>query len=127
MNSNVSVSQDRLAEFCRANGITRLAIFGSCLRDDFGPESDIDLLVEFGPGRTPGLGFVSMAEELSEIFGRQVDVLTRSSVERSQNYIRRKAILDSAETIYAASSNPLRSASASASQSKSSTTGASRV
>ena len=84
------------------NGIIRLAIFGSALREDFGPESDIDVLVEFEPGRTPGFGFVTMAAKLSELFGRDVDVLTRSSVERSQNYIRRKAILETAETIYAA-------------------------
>ena len=102
MNRNVPIHHDRVAEFCRANGIARLAIFGSALRDDFDPESDIDVLVEFEPGRTPGLGFVSMAAELSELFGRHVDVLTRSSVERSQNYIRRKAILETAETIYAA-------------------------
>ena len=102
MNRNASIQSDRVAEFCRANGIVRLAIFGSALREDFRPESDIDILVEFEPGRTPGFGFVSMATELSELFGRHVDVLTRSSVERSQNYIRRRTILETAETIYAA-------------------------
>ena len=102
MNRTVSIQNDRVAEFCRANGIVRLAVFGSALREDFGPESDIDVLVEFEPGRTPGFEFVSMATELSELFGRHVDVLTRSSVERSQNYIRRKSILETAETIYAA-------------------------
>ena len=127
MNPKISISKDEIVTFCKRWQVTELALFGSVLREDFGPDSDVDVLVEFAPGCTPGLGFVSMAEELSEMFGRQVDVLTRSSVERSRNYIRRKAILDSAETIYAASSNPLRSASASASQSKSSTTGASRV
>ena len=99
MNRNVIIHHDRVAEFCRANGIVSLAIFGSALREDFGPESDIDVLVEFAPGRTPGFGFVTMAAELSELFGREVDVLTRSSVERSRNYIRRKAILESAETV----------------------------
>ena len=102
MNRTVSIQYDRVAEFCRANGIVRLAVFGSALREDFGPESDIDVLVEFEPGRTPGFGFVSMATDLSELFGRHVDVLTRSSVERSQNYIRRKSILETAKTIYAA-------------------------
>ena len=102
MNRNVTIHHDRVAEFCRANGIVRLAIFGSALRDDFGPESDIDVLVEFEAGRTPGFGFVTMAAELSELFGRHADVLTRSSVERSRNYIRRKAILETAEIIYAA-------------------------
>lgn len=101
MNPKISISKDEIATFCKRWKVIELALFGSVLRDDFGPESDVDVLVEFAPGRTPGLAFVSMAEELSEIFGRQVDVLTRSSVERSQNYIRRKAILNSAEVIYA--------------------------
>ena len=58
MNQNILFPGDRLAEFCRANGIASLAVFGSALRDDFGPQSDIDLLVEFEPGQTPGLRFV---------------------------------------------------------------------
>ena len=100
MNPRISIPKAELAAFCRANGIRKLAIFGSALREDFGPDSDIDLLVEFAPGRTPGLRFVGMAAELSELFGRPVDVQTRPSVERSPNYIRRKEILDSAEVIY---------------------------
>lgn len=101
MNESLHIPQDRLAEFCRANGIVTLAIFGSALRDDFGPASDIDLLVEFAPGRTPGLRFVDIADELSDLFGRPVDVVTRSAVERSPNVIRRKAILESAQVVYA--------------------------
>lgn len=101
MNQDLYIPKELIAEFCRANGIIQLAIFGSALREDFGPESDIDILVEFEPGQTPGLRFVSIASELSSLLGRQVDVLTRASVEQSQNYIRRKAILDSAEVIYA--------------------------
>ena len=103
MNPNIFVPMDRLAEYCRANGIARLDVFGSALRADFGPESDIDLLVEFQPGRTPGLfDFVRIEQEFSEIFGRKVDLLSRSGIERSRNYIRRAEILGSAETIYAA-------------------------
>lgn len=102
INRNVTIHYDCVAEFCRANGIVRLAIFGSALREDFAPESEIDVLIEFEPGRTPGFGFVSIATGLSGLFGRHVDVLTRSSVERSCNYIRRKSILETAETIYAA-------------------------
>ncbi len=102
MNPDLYIPKDRVAEFCRANGIAQLAIFGSALRKDFGPESDIDILVEFAPGHTPGLKFVGIASELSDLFGRRVDVLTRTSVEQSHNYIRRKAILDSVEVIYAA-------------------------
>ena len=63
MNRNVSIQYNRVADFCRANGIVRLAIFGSALREDFSPESDIDILVEFEPGRTPGFGFVSRVVE----------------------------------------------------------------
>ena len=79
-----------------------MSLFGSVLRDDFDLESDIDVLVEFEPGGVPGIQFVSMASELSQLLGRPVDVLTRSAVERSPNHIRRKGILESAEVIYAA-------------------------
>ena len=101
MNPGVFVPKRRLADFCRANGISKLAVFGSALREDFGPESDIDVLVTFSPGRTPGLRFVGIADELSVIFGRPVDLLTQASVERSMNHIRRSAILETAEVIYA--------------------------
>ena len=101
MNFNIPVPMDRLAEYCRANGIARLDLFGSALRADFGPESDIDLLVEFEPDRTLGLlDFVRIEQEFSEIFGRKVDLIERLGVERSRNYIRRAAILESAEMIY---------------------------
>ena len=104
MNSHVSIPKERLAAFCRGHGVKQFAIFGSALREDFGPESDVDVLVEFEPGRTPGLlGVVGMERELSDLFGgRKVDLIERSAVETSRNYIRREAILRSAETIYAA-------------------------
>ena len=103
MNKNLTVPMDRIAEYCRANRIKRLDVFGSALRADFGPESDIDLLVEFEPDRTLGLfDFARMEEELTDIFGREVDLVERIAVERSRNYIRRAAILESMETIYAA-------------------------
>ena len=89
--------------FAEGTGICLLAIFGSALRDDFGPDSDIDMLFEFEPGRTHGLlEVVSMEQELSRMLGREVDLIERSAVERSRNYIRRTAILQSAEAIYAA-------------------------
>ena len=103
MNSNLPIPMDRLTEYCRANGIKRLAIFGSALRTDFGPESDIDLLVDFEPNRALSLfDIVSMEQEFSYLFGRKVDLVERLAVEQSRNYIRRAAILESAETIYAA-------------------------
>ena len=82
MGSKVSVDQERLAEFCRQNGVRRLAVFGSALRDDFGPGSDVDVLVEFEPGQTPGLSFFRMQEELSQLFGRAVDLHTPASLSR---------------------------------------------
>ena len=91
----------RLSACCRANGITRIDLFGSALRADFGPESDIDLLVEFEPDRTLGFfDFTCMEQELTDIFGRKVALVERSAVERSRNYIRRAAILESTETIH---------------------------
>lgn len=77
------------------------ALFGSVLRDDFKPDSDIDVLVDFeqDSGRTL-FDLVDMIDELKNIFGRDVDLLTRKAVERSRNYIRRKEILSSAEVVY---------------------------
>ena len=98
----IGAAPAEIAAFCERWRIAELALFGSVLRDDFDRESDIDVLVQFEPGRKPGLRFVSMAAELSALVGRPVDVLTRSSMERSPNYIRRKEILDSAGVIYAA-------------------------
>ena len=98
----VTASPDAIAEFCKRWHIREMALFGSVLRDDYDRESDIDVLVEFEPDGVPGLQFVSMASELSELLGRPVDVLTRFAIERSPNYIRRKEILESAEVIYAA-------------------------
>ena len=79
MTTQGSISKDALAAFCQENGIRRLSVFGSALREDFGPESDIDVLVEFEPGRTPGLlGIAHMELGLSELFsGRKVDLRTR--------------------------------------------------
>jgi uncharacterized protein len=74
---DLNIPQDRLADFCEKHGVKRLSLFGSALRDDFGPESDVDLLVEFLPGRTPGMfGFGQMIIELREIIGREVDLRT---------------------------------------------------
>ena len=103
MNFNLSIPADHLAEYCRFNGIVRLAIFGSALRADFGPDSDIDLLVDFEPGQAVSLfDIAGMEQEFSELFDRKVDLIERPAVERSRNYIRRAEILGTAETIYAA-------------------------
>jgi len=98
----IRVPRKQLAEFCQRNHIRKLAFFGSVLRDDFGSQSDIDVLVEFEGGKTPGFGFVHVADELERIFGRKVDLLTFKGVEMSRNPIRRKAILDTAQVYYVA-------------------------
>ena len=97
------IPQEEVAAFCQRWRVVELALFGSVLRDDFGPDSDVDVLVRFESEQTPGLfGIVRMEQELSELLGRQVDVVTRGAVENSRNYIRRKAILNSAQVVYAA-------------------------
>ena len=74
--TRIDLPLDRLAEICRRYHVRELALFGSVLRDDFGPESDVDILVEFQPGATPGLAFFGMEIELSELLGRRVDLNT---------------------------------------------------
>ncbi len=98
----ITASPDAIADFCERWHVAELSVFGSVLGDDFGRESDIDVLVDFEPGAVPGFKFISMASELSRLLGRPVDLLTRSAVERSPNHIRRKQILESAEVVYAA-------------------------
>ena len=98
----IDIPRARLADLCRRRGIRKLELFGSIVRDDFGPESDVDVMVEFEPGRTPGLGFFDIAEELEEIFGRKVDLTTRRTVEQSPNYIFRKHALRDVATVYEA-------------------------
>jgi predicted nucleotidyltransferase len=96
---SVSIPHEQLAEFCRRHHICRLALFGSALREDFGPTSDLDLLVEFEAGHTPGLAFFAMQEELSGVFGRHVDLHTPRSLSR---YFRDR-VLREAEVLYAVS------------------------
>ena len=71
-----AIDRDRLAELCRRHGIARLALFGSAVRGQLGPESDIDVLVEFVPGRRVGLRFITVQEELQALLGRKVDLNT---------------------------------------------------
>jgi predicted nucleotidyltransferase len=74
--ARIPVDQIKIAEFCREHHIQRLSLFGSVLRGDFGPDSDVDVLVEFEPGHVPGLDFFAMEIELSELLGRKVDLNT---------------------------------------------------
>jgi len=72
----IQVPAAKIELFCRKNHIRKLSFFGSAVRNDFGPQSDIDVLVEFEPGHTPGLDFFLMEAELSKILGRKVDLQT---------------------------------------------------
>ena len=99
----LAISRDKVAEFCCRWKITEFALFGSVLRDDFRPDSDIDVLVTFASGASWRFyDLISMKEQLEAMFGRPVDLVEKRLVERSENYIRRKHILDHMETVYVA-------------------------
>ena len=101
--NRLTIPKKRLAEFCRRWKISELAFFGSVLRDDFRSNSDIDLLVSFSPKAKISLfDLVRMQNELEEIFGREVDLVERRVIEKSENYIRRKNILSNTKVIYEA-------------------------
>ncbi|MCH9019219.1 MAG: nucleotidyltransferase family protein [Proteobacteria bacterium] len=101
--ARIHIASERLAEFCRRWKIAELALFGSALRSDFKPDSDVDMLVTFEAGAAWSLmDHVRIQDELADLLGRKVDLVSRKGIERSRNYIRRKAILGSAEVIYAA-------------------------
>lgn len=74
--AHLEIDKQRITQFCRKHHIRRLALFGSVLRPDFGPQSDVDVLVEFEDGHVPGLAFFQMELELSEVVGRKVDLNT---------------------------------------------------
>ncbi len=103
MSVKISLDREKIAELCRRWKITELALFGSVLRDDFRPDSDVDVLVTFAPEAEWSLwDHLTMQEELSSILGRKVDLVSKRAIERSRNWIRRKAILEHAETFYVA-------------------------
>jgi len=93
----IKVPKGKIAEFCRRWNVSEFAIFGSALRGDFRPDSDVDVLVSFKPQAHITLfDMVHMQDELKAIFGREVDLISKRGVENSRNYLRRKTILDSA-------------------------------
>lgn len=94
---------DDIAEFCRKWKLTEFSLFGSILREDFRPDSDIDVLVSYSPNAAHTLfTWVEMQEELERLLGRKVDLLGKRGVELSRNPHRRKAILESARVLHAA-------------------------
>lgn len=103
LHPTVEIPTAQLEDFCRRWKITELALFGSALREDFRPDSDIDLLVTFAPDAEWGLlDHVRMEQELADLIGRKVDLVSRWGIEHSRNWLRRKAILESAYPIYVA-------------------------
>ena len=96
--ARIDIPKDKIADFCRKWRIVEFALFGSVLREDFRPDSDVDVLVEFAPGCVPGLAFFTMEAELSEILGRRVDLNTAGFLSR---YFRDE-VLGEAEVQYVA-------------------------
>ena len=96
MSARIAIDCNKIADFCRRHYIRRLALFGSVLRQDFRPDSDIDVLVEFEPDHVPGLAFFAMEQELSTLLGRRVDLNTPQFLSR---YFRDQ-VLAEAETQY---------------------------
>ena len=99
MPARIDIDREKIAAFCQRHRIRRLSLFGSVLRDDFGPDSDVDVLVEFEPGATPGFFTIGrMANELGDMLGRPVDLRTPGGLSR---YFRQQ-VIDTAEPVYAA-------------------------
>lgn len=98
LSTRLPVEPESLARLCQRHRIVRLSLFGSILRDDFHPESDVEVLVEFEPGHVPGLGFVALSDELSALFGGPVDLHTPNNLSR---YFR-KQFAREAQALYAA-------------------------
>ena len=94
--ARIEIPRAEIDAFCRRNHIRRLALFGSVLRDDFTPNSDVDVLVEFEPGKTPGFAFIAVQDELSELLGREVDLNTPDCLSK---YFRDE-VLATAEVLY---------------------------
>ncbi len=102
MGSHLAVDQARLSELCRRFRITKLELFGSRACGRARPDSDVDLLVTFADGHTPGLEFFGMADAFAAIFGHPADLLTRRTVERDRNESFRHSVLSRVDTLFAA-------------------------
>jgi uncharacterized protein len=101
MPPNVETSLETIAQFCDRWKITEFSLFGSVLRPDFRPDSDIDILIDFDAQAKPTLfDLVDMEEQLQEIFQRDIDLVTRQGINNSANYLRRQAILSTTQLIY---------------------------
>jgi predicted nucleotidyltransferase len=100
--SKINLPTEQISAFCKKWQVTELALFGSVLRDDFRPDSDIDVMVQFHPDAHPTFSTLDQMEaELKTLCDRDVDLVTRQGIESSRNYLRRHEILSSAQVIYA--------------------------
>ena len=102
----IDLPMEKIVEFCDRWKVTEFAVFGSVVRDDFRPDSDVDVMVQFHPDAHPTFGSLDQMEaELKTICNREVDLITRQGIETSRNYLRRHEILSSAQVIYATGSS----------------------
>jgi uncharacterized protein len=102
----IDLPMEKIAEFCDRWQVIELALFGSVLRDDFRPDSDIDIMVQFHPEAHPTFTTLDQMEaELRTIFHKDIDLITRQGIQSSRNYLRRQEILSSAQVIYATGSS----------------------
>ena len=98
----IQLPTTKIEEFCHKWQVTEFALFGSVLREDFRPDSDIDVMVQFHPDAHPSFRTLDQMEiELKNLFQRDIDLITRKGIETSRNYLRRQEILSSARVIYA--------------------------
>jgi predicted nucleotidyltransferase len=103
MKARIAIPTEAIRDFCRRWKVTEFALFGSVLRDDFSPDSDVDVLVVFADDDSPGFEqLAAMRGDLEALFGREVDLVERRAVEQSENYIRRRHILKHVEPLYVA-------------------------
>jgi predicted nucleotidyltransferase len=102
-NIRIEIPRDKITEFCKKWKVTEFSLFGSVLTEHFSKDSDIDVLIAFNESARHSLfDLVKMEIELEEIFGRKVDLVSRRAIESSHNYLRKNAILETAEAVYAA-------------------------
>ena len=98
----ITIPRKKIGEFCRRWKVVEFSLFGSILREDFRPDSDVDVLVTFAPDAKVSLfDLVDMQDELKAIFKREVDLIEKQAILESKNYIRRKSILENTRVVYA--------------------------
>lgn len=95
------LAEEAIAKFCQRWKIAEFYLFGSVLREDFSEKSDIDVMLKFSPDARLGFKFVTLCEELENLFKRNVDVITKKGIEKTDNWIVKENILNSAKLIYA--------------------------